>query len=251
MSSTPRDDRRSGPKRTQFLVLGPQRSGTTVTYLTLRGHPNACGISDEVDPAVLFEQGVSAFTRNGVVDPAMRDRYAPALFEAIAFAESGPATLAGGMKIAIETASTARSVADALCGPLRHVRVVLTIREDMIAHYGSLKRAQATGQWHSWGKGGSTGGRLRLDPKEFAAHVRRYREIHQVLLGLLERRDGLLVRYEQDILGNLPGLAGRLFDYVGIPRLEPDWFMAQKVAPPVEDYIENLDELRARLESMD
>ncbi|MGE0142918.1 MAG: DUF6473 family protein [Planctomycetota bacterium] len=235
----------------QFLVLGPQRSGTTVTYVALRDHPQVCGLSDEVDPVALFHRGVLVYTRSEHVNPALRPIYIPRLFEAIALAEATPATRAGGMKSAVSNRAEAELIVEALLGPLRHVKLILTIRTDLIAQFGSLKRAQATNEWHSWRKQEKQDVKLELSVPEFLGYARACRDLNDLLLGIRDRRDDvLLLNYESDILGDPRGAASKLYRFVGVDDIEPVWVKSEKVAPPPEDFITNIADLRRALDQM-
>ena len=46
----------------RYILVGPARSGTTVTHLALKGHPNVSAVRDEVRIDPLFTQGMGAFT---------------------------------------------------------------------------------------------------------------------------------------------------------------------------------------------
>lgn len=247
MSDAPSDPGARRPL-TQFLVLGPQRSGTTVTYVAVRDHPQVCGLSDEVDPVALFDRGVLVFTRSEFVNPRLRPVYIPRLFEAIALAEAKPTTRAGGMKSAVANRKQAELMVQSLCGPLRHVKVILTIRSDLIAQFGSLKRAQATDQWHSWRAGNKIDIKLTLDVNEFVNYVKTCRELNELLRSIASARpDVLELSYETDILADPRGAASKLFAFLGVDDLEPTWVKSEKVAPPPEDYIVNLAELQQAL----
>ncbi len=47
---------------TNYIIIGPARSGTTVTHLILKGHPQVSALNDEIKVMQLFGKGISAYT---------------------------------------------------------------------------------------------------------------------------------------------------------------------------------------------
>ena len=69
------------------------RSGTTVTHVCLREHPNATALNDEIGIRPFFERGLSAFTSGAETVPE-RTLGHLALFDAITSIEAHEHTLA-------------------------------------------------------------------------------------------------------------------------------------------------------------
>ena len=66
----------------KYIVIGCGRSGTTVTHLALRGHPNVCALNDEVKILPLFNNGINCYTYgNNTVEE--RGKQLGVLFDAL------------------------------------------------------------------------------------------------------------------------------------------------------------------------
>ena len=147
-------------KTERFIVLGMQRSGTTVTHVCLAGHPEVCMAPDEVYVEPFFTRGLAAFTGGKESYKDRQDGYAR-LFDLIAGFRAKESTRAVGFKVAIGSANDARDVANCLSEYLPDLKVILVHRSDLAAQFGSLQRAIASGEWHAW-EGEKSGTDTRL-----------------------------------------------------------------------------------------
>ena len=133
---------------TRYIVVGPARSGTTVTHLCLAGHPNVSALNDEVPVRPFFTEGISTFTHGNDLEEE-RNRGYLALFDAMCTLRRPGELKACGLKTAIPKHHDAVDFVKAVKAFLPELRIVLTVREDVVAQYGSLLLAKKTGQWHS------------------------------------------------------------------------------------------------------
>ncbi len=248
MSAPPPPAARSAP--TRFVVLGSQRSGTSVTQAILEGHPEVAMPWDETE-ADLLGRGYRAYTF-GL--EAYRERQAAnrALFDALAGLHAGAETRAIGVKVALDSLAAAVSVLNGLLEHHPETRVVYVVRDDLLAQFASLKRAEATGTWHLRGSHPDhTGEPVKLvlpadEFRDYALGALRTRVLVGSLAGL---RPLLEVSFERDLLGGALDPA-TLFRFLGVAELPVTWATMRKVAPPVEDYVENVAELRAVLDGL-
>ncbi len=89
-------------KLNRYIIVGLGRSGTTITHLALRGHPQVSAVRDEIKISPLFTQGMATFTISGnkYLSEQEQKNHISALFDAITRLEADENTLASGLKIA-------------------------------------------------------------------------------------------------------------------------------------------------------
>lgn len=231
----------------RYIIVGHQRSGTTITHLALKGHPNVSAVNDEVKISPLFTQGIATFTvsKDSYLTLKEKEENFSAIFDAITRIEADENTMAAGLKIATTSPKDAASLVKCLQTYLQDLTVIWTIREDLIAQYGSSLRLSATGQSHSW--------RKNQIKNEFSVEIPREQFIKYAIKSLktseeikkLETTHKVIkVFYEKDILPNTLEVYYNLFEVLGLPQLEIKWLNSQKIAPSPEKYIINYSELR-------
>lgn len=241
---------------TRYVVVGPARSGTTVTHLALAGHPNVSALSDEVPVEPFFSQGISVFT-HGNERAEERERGFLNLFDALASLNQGGRDIrALGLKTAISSYAEARAFCSSMRKHFPGALVVLTARRDIVAQFGSLLLARETGRWHSWVHAKKAVDRqLEIDGQDLLAHALDYLRVERELSGLKDSHHVIEVPFEECLLTD-PGRAFRcLFHRIGLPEVEPSWLRSEKVAPPpsafVADYashVQAVERLRSRFD---
>ena len=58
----------------RFLTVGTQRSGTTVSHVALRGHPDVRAVSDEIAIDPFFTDGRSVFSAHAKNDSSQEGK---------------------------------------------------------------------------------------------------------------------------------------------------------------------------------
>lgn len=228
--------------RRRFIIVGMQRSGTTVTHVCLNGHPNVAMPSDEVMTTPFFTRGLATFTRGKESYAARKQGYA-GLFDLITSLTGNEHTTTFGIKAAVGNHSEALDVCNCLREYLPDVAVILVSRDDLVAQCGSLARAEKSGEWHAWEgrKKSAREGTLAIEPSRFQAYAHECRHTMGQLRTLARTHDLLEFNYERDIANGVRH--DRLFEFLGLPRVPVTWLRMTKVAPPARDFIENYDEL--------
>lgn len=233
-------------QRTRYLIVGYSRSGTTITHLAIKGHPNAAALNDEMTIAPFFTKGISTFT-HGNDYPEEKQKGYSALFDALTLLGATDQTTAHGVKIACNSNKMARHLVGVLQNHLKDIKVLIIYRKDLVALLGSAQSGKKSGIMHSWYKGFD---KRQVKPfsiakwrmTAFAFNVFR---MYRVLEELKETHDTLEVRYE-DLLTDPDRFYRRVFDFLHLPAMTPTWIESKKVMPAPETYITNYDELKKR-----
>jgi hypothetical protein len=224
------------------MVVGMPRSGTTAVHNTLRGHPSVSALHKEVAVDPFLTQGVAIFTRK---HPKTRPSIS-SLFDLMTSPQSVAEPEARGMKLTTGSDERAQAFVEAVRTHLPDVRIILLVRRDLVAQFGSLVKSRKTGVWGRHvgeSKGQRTAPTLELDRYEFAEYAIEAHQIRRRLRGLKNTHDVLEINYEDVLLeGNLPTY-DPLFKFVGIKSKQADWLTDRKLSPPPESYIENYGEL--------
>jgi LPS sulfotransferase NodH len=223
----------------RYLIVGIQRSGTTVLHLALKGHPNVAALNDELKVAPLFTQGIRTFTFGNDTEEEKRRGHA-ALFDALTSITEGPDTVATGAKCACGSPALARVLVDSLQKHFAHVRIILATRRNLVAQFGSLLAAERSGVWHSWNPefAGRRPPEISMNRWAFTHYVHRCLDTHAVLQGLHETHSVLTCEYE-DYLKDPAAIHSQLFDFVGVPQRDVTWLESMKLVPRPEEYISN------------
>jgi len=236
----------SGQVQQRYIIVGMLRSGTTVTHHCLRGHPNVSALTSEVGVEPFFSQGITLFSFGQGATDHERSVGHRVLFDAAAGINADARTTTLGMKLAIATPRLARLLTDALRAHFPDLRVILTIRDDLLAQYASLQRAQGLGQWHSYSnKTQANGAKLRLHRYDFVDYLLDGFEILAELRALADSHTTLHFSYERDITAVDPLDYGILFDFLDLPPTTVEWVHSKKMSPPPEEYVENYAVLRS------
>ncbi len=257
----------SNPGTTRYIIVGMQRSGTTATHRALFGHPNICAMDDEFRVEPFFTKGVACFTVGGI-NRWERLRNYNRLFDAVTISPTiapdpeGKRLIAyggtprfpkqelraNGLKVAIPSAADAKLLVDSLVEYFQGLKVIHVRRDDWVAQYASLLRAQKSGKWHSWsaakGANQTAPGKFAIAVEDFTAYVRMAQEIEAQLARLLGTHEVCEFSFENDLESNAAGAWDRLFGFLGVPPMAPEWMGSSKVAPPVDEFVENAAELR-------
>jgi len=200
-------------KYNRYIIVGPARSGTTVTHLCLAGHPNVSALNDEVKVHPFFTEGISAFTHGNDLETEFKKGFM-AIFDALCTLNSPDELLAGGLKTAIGSSAEAANFVRSVQNFFPKVKIVLTLRDDIVAQFGSMELAKATGKWHSWVKPeGQLEGKITLDKDRLDAHAVDYLKTVRELQRLKETHEVFEVSYEKDILPGNRQVYHRLFQF--------------------------------------
>lgn len=227
----------------RILVVGMQRSGTTVTLGCLAGHPETDVLKEEIHASFF---GAAVGTRNDRGESrADRTRSFLQVFDHVAGRRPGSSVV--GFKTALPDAEYAARLVACLQTHGPGIDLIVTRRRDLVAQLGSLRRAEKSNAWHSR-VGVSMSAhktRVRISSAELAGYVAGCVASHALLDALKAGRRTLELEYERDIVGGTAW--SRLFEFLGIDDRPPDWLRLRKHSPAPDSYIENYAGLSAEL----
>ena len=255
--------------RTRYIIIGMARSGTTATHTAVYGHPNVCAMADEFRVEPFFSKGVACFTVGGH-NGWERHRNSYALFDAVTVYPRGapdpdgkrliaycgtPSVpkqdiLANGLKVAIPSAEDAATLVESLQKYYPDLLVIHVRRSDWVAQFASLQRAAKSGVWHTRDDNPTerpAGEKMHLDANQFANYLQMASETERHLLSLRQSHRVCEFSYEQDLAPNDPTAMHRVFEFLSLRPLDPTWMRLTKTAPPLEDFVANVDELRGMM----
>ncbi|MEO0479900.1 MAG: Stf0 family sulfotransferase [Planctomycetota bacterium] len=227
----------------RFLIVGMQRSGTTVTYAAVQSHPEVACPSDEIEVDPFFTRGLATFMSKGQETFDARRSGIRRLFDVLANPQGFTDRKTRGFKVALGGYEVALALTAALIEHFPEASVVIVQREDLVAQFGSMQRAKQSGIWHtSDSKSSDMDARVKVDRKAFAQYVEGAARISAVWRFLESTHRCLRIHYEEHIDGGFQH--ERLFEFLGVDVVDPTWLRMKKVSPSPDSYIQDYDKLR-------
>lgn len=235
-------------ERIRFIVVGMQRSGTTVTHVGLKEHPSITMSTDEVYISPFFTKGLSAFT-GGKESYAQRRSGFLSLFDLLASSRVTDKTTAFGIKCAVGNRQEATDFCNSVREHFPDVRIILISRDDLVSQHASLLRAEKSGEWHAWeGQKREWTGTFAIPNDKFVDYATECRHTVAQLRTLHRTHKVMELVYEKDIE---PGVRYDLvFEFLGVPVVPVDWLKMSKVAPPASTFVKNFGELQGLMASL-
>jgi hypothetical protein len=229
----------------KYIIIGPARSGTTVTHLILKGHPQVSALTDEVQIMKLFGEGISSYTSGNDSHTESISGFRSA-YEMLALLNTSKDTKAAGIKSAVISIEAARVFVECIKSSFQDVKIIVVVREDILAQYASLIRARKTNVFHSWKIKSDSKNlkKINIDKYYYSHYFIENIEIISILRNLRQTNRYLEISYEKDIL---PGLnyCYKLYDFLELDYIEPTWVNSDKVAPLPKDFVHNYEKIKA------
>ncbi len=235
---------------TRYLIIGCPRSGTTVMHMAMEGHPMVSTLTDEMETTPFFAMGLGTFTCGAESDEERQGGYR-ALFDAITSITASADQTHRGAKVCARSPDEAAVLVESLRTYLPDMRIILTVRDDLVAQYGSLRKARRSNVWHSWNPGASSerDKKLKMNPWLFRRYALNALEVIRRVRALKESHQVLECSYER-LLTEPDAIYEETFGFLGLEPLPVDWLKARKVNPSPADYILNYDQLTGVLETL-
>jgi hypothetical protein len=139
----------------RFLLVGSQRSGTTIMQKVLMSHPEINMMHGEGNPKSIFISGIQFFSRGGVKENKLTkfeiaNGYRE-IFDLLCNI-GGIVKPVGGVKIACSNINDARYICDGLRNNFQDISVIHIQRENLVDQFASFLRASRLNEWHSTGR---------------------------------------------------------------------------------------------------
>jgi len=227
----------------RYIIVGCSRSGSTAVHVAIRGHPNVAAREGEMSIAPFFSQGLDMYT-DSCAPQDVQQRARLALFDALSLAEADAKTTHCGIKVCAQSPWQADVIVDALRRYMPEMKVILTIREDLVAQYASLRKAMSSKIWHSWSLNADRERErtIHLKPWSFRRYARKCLYVMSTLGQLKESHETYECNYE-DLLSDPNRIYGELFDRLGLPQVEVTWQTSRKLNPSPSQYVRNYEQI--------
>ena len=237
------------PRR--FLVIGMQRSGTTVVHQILSGHPDVLSNPREAAPRLFYDYGAHYFNTEGKLFPT--DNRAPltraelvrGYFDlAVAQAARGGAGGVRGLKVAIGSGSEAERMTDAVLSDFRDLKIVVVERRDGLAACVSFYFAQQNQRFQVFNGENLAPVRFRLDPDYLVRYLVNWYKINRALRRLSAAEAVLRIGFEDDLASGRVLDGEKIFRFVGLRPVPVRWVSLRKALPAPEEMLLNFEECR-------
>lgn len=225
--------------KTRYIILGHQRTGTTVTHFFLKNHQQISTLDSEINDIHFYTKGIKAFTNSQHNDNEMRDSYLK-LFDTIASLEEGEKKILG-FKTALDKVKAAKKIVKTIQKYLYDVKIIIVYRDSCIDVKASMEKSKTTGIWHSWQNDKSSDS-IRINKNDYTNFYRNYHAIYEELFKLFDTNDVMIFNYEENILPNKKANYDKILNFLGITDENVD-IPLKKISPPAKNYIDNYDEI--------
>ncbi len=221
-----------------YLILGTQRSGTTVVHIALYNHPQVSALYDEAQITPLFTSGLSTFTfgNNNSNEEKCDVRR---LFETLCTLQNKEGVDTIGMKIANSNPFEIRALKQKLLEQIPDIKIVYIYRSDLTAQYGSLVKGKQTNQFHSWDEKLKSKNTIKINLFKFKIYLMKYILSNLEYESYTKSFSTLTINYEEDIL---QGDFKKIFDFLKIQKIVTN--TTKKISPPAQEYINNYDKAK-------
>lgn len=233
----------------RFLVVGMQRSGTTLVHQLLAGHPDVASNPREAAPALFHDFGATYFNTNrnlfeGQSESALGpDQTLIRLFDlAVEQAASISNRGAAGLKVATGRIKEAEAMADAIVAHAPTLRVVHIRREDPIAACVSFEFASKNKRFQIHDGEDTPQPRIQIHRTRLVNYIHNWWAINAAFDRLSVLPHHLRVDYERDLASGALLGGETLFDFIGVEPVAPTWVTLKKSLPPKEETVVNLAE---------
>lgn len=241
----------------RYIIVGPQRSGTTFIHSGLREHPRISALNGEVSIEKFFERNLNIFVNGneGSFTGKESENKHLKLFDLLSNLEDKTNPLAVGLKCAVSSYAQIDILLEKIREHYPLVRLIIINRTNVLDQFVSLERAKQYGYWHSTHQGQPSENLiLNLKEKAFINFFYNHKKVLEGLDHLANSFQTLKLNYEHDILQNGNFIFKDIFTYLEVPIINPTWVKMEKLNSVREDQLTNLPKIKnlyKELEGMD
>jgi LPS sulfotransferase NodH len=227
----------------KFLVLGHQRTGSSMVIGTLRKHPQVSAFGE------LFIKDRMVFNRPGHQNDsirlmALRNKYPVEFVERYVFCEHSAETRAVGFKVFPGQLERTRfqPVLEWI-GVHTEIRAIIMTRSDLLAAYTSYQVARKDGRFGIEDARDRAFAQIHIDADDFVRVLTQTTAHVDSLRRLLADHDVLELSYEQ-VTTDLPGRFAEMQAFLGLDPHDLDISSVKKETRPLPEVIVNYSELK-------
>ena len=236
----------------RFLVVGMQRSGTTLVHQLIAGHPDVFTHSREASTRLFTDFGAHYFntdaglfpTDHGPLNPVDADALLRMYFDvAVSHGGQPPEGAVRGLKIAIGYAKAAERFVEIVRHHFTDLFIVLVKRTDPVAACASFAFASKTGRFQVFQGDDEPFQRLKISREYLLRYIWNWSKINSSLDRLKELPNFLPISYEDDVLTQKLLSGTEVFEFLKVPQKQVNWISLKKSLASPKDTIQNFDEV--------
>jgi len=227
----------------RYLIVGPTRSGTTALSMLIGGHPEVSSLGGELRFSKLVD-GLEGFTMAGFATEEAKRLGRAFLFDAITSTRKDSLTRVLGAKTCCNSKNAALQLLNITQKYLPGIKIIVSVRHDYVAHYGSRFKLQKTGVAHSWETKDESAQEkmIQIDKWLLARSSLSLMETYDTLRKATEFTDYYEVNYEEFANDN-DKVYRNILDFLDLKYVEPEWMIAKRLHPDPSLYIKDYSEL--------
>lgn len=236
----------------RFMVIGMQRSGTSVTFDMLYNHPNVSALQGEIFIKPFFDKGLDTFTQGNKCSDLEIEFGHRIIFDAISSFNYNKDTKANGLKCTVNTLSDAKIFrVQSTKINISNLRYIFLIRENLLDQYLSLVRAKITGKWHSFyqSKVNISKTKINFNREDYINYIIDGLYIQQVLIDISKEVDSIIIEYENELCLNMEAVQIKLYEFLNLPFFQVK-SRYNKIQNNVKELICEYDELYTLFQSI-
>ncbi len=243
LDTNPRSEPDQARNYTKFIVLGHQRTGSSMVVRALKKHPQILAFGELFTHyRVTFNEGGYDNFSNPLL--YLRNRFPIDFLERYVFAPYDSPIKAVGFKLFPDQLDNrhSRCVWDWLRRN-SDIKIVLLTRADLLGSYTSQLVAHKTGFHNIKDESERREVRVTIDFRKCLQEFERRDAYHREVLALVDGNDVLEVTYEE-MTADLDAFFSRVQQFLGVDQSPPFVDSVKKEDRPISEVIENYSALR-------
>lgn len=236
---------------TFFLIVGMQRSGTTVVHQIVAGHPEVASNPREAAPRLFFDFGAALFNTDRKLFEADKEGLSERevildLFR-VAVEQNGriAAHSVAGLKVATGFTDQARRMVDAILEHLPDLKIIHVRRADPVAACASFLYASENRRFQIHEGENKPRPKITVETEYLLKYLYAWHSINRELERLSQLSGYTCIEYERDIASGEIFDGRAPFNFLGLRPLTVDWVTLTKSLPAKEEMITNAAECDA------
>ncbi|MEO0451720.1 MAG: sulfotransferase [Pseudomonadota bacterium] len=237
-------------KSKRFLVVGMQRSGTTVVHQVISGHSRITTTPREVSPKLFydfcdayFNTNRNLFTARERSPESNKAQILAGLFETIASSGvSASVEECIGLKVATGMAAEAKKMVDAILEHAPELHIIHVERKDVVAACASFSFAEENRRFQIHEGEELPTPKIEIEREFLLQYIVNWKRINAEFERLSDLKHYSKISFEAEIASGQIQNGEKLFDFLGLEPEPVEWVTLQKSLPSKQDTVTNLEE---------